>query len=44
MVTLARLVQPLKQDPPSEVTEFGMVTLVRLVQPSKQLFPNEVTR
>ena len=43
MVIEVRLVQPLKAQPPIEVTELGMVTEVRPAQPLKALLPIEVT-
>ena len=40
---LSRLVQFLKQDSPSEVTDEGIVMEVKPIHSKKQLLPNEVT-
>ena len=40
---LSRLVQFLKQDSPSEVTDEGIVMEVKPIQLKKQWLPNEVT-
>ena len=43
MVIEVKLLQPLKQELPNEVTEEGMVIVFKSLQSSKQDAPNEVT-